>query len=101
MPVDYTKIRDILTEQKVWVIDKIQERSSSHVIRPGIEAFQEGNEPTELDYKDIPGLRKLLMHHDKCLLMFWTVEAGWTDAPVKDEPYVNLLTDSNWKLITN
>lgn len=55
MPVDYTTIRDTLNKQKDWVIQKIQERSNSHVVHPGIQAFQEGKSVI-LDYKDIPGL---------------------------------------------
>jgi histone acetyltransferase len=44
--------------QKEWLMERIRRHSSSHVVHEGIPAFQEGQPPTVLDYKDIPGLRK-------------------------------------------
>lgn len=55
VPVDYTTIRDVLTKQKEWVEERIRQRSQSHIVRPGIQAFQEGKSVL-LDYKEIPGL---------------------------------------------
>lgn len=43
--------------QKDWLMERIRRHSSSHVVHEGIPAFQEGQLPTVLDYKDIPGLR--------------------------------------------
>jgi histone acetyltransferase len=57
VPVDYTTIRDTLMIQKEWLMDRIRHHSSSHIVHEGIPAFQEGQPPTVLDYKDIPGLR--------------------------------------------
>ena len=39
-------------------MEKIKSRSSSHVVRPGLAAFQNGGPERILDYKDIPGLRE-------------------------------------------
>ncbi|CCA68335.1 related to putative histone acetylase [Serendipita indica DSM 11827] len=74
VPVDYTTIRETLAQQKAWVIEKIRSRSSSHIVRPGIAAFQEGHSPTVLKYEDIPGL----------------VEAGWTSHPTVQELPANI-----------
>ncbi|KAG8834704.1 histone acetyltransferase [Serendipita sp. 399] len=74
VPVDYTNIRETLSLQKAWVLDRIRARSSSHVVRQGIPAFQEGQPPVVLDYKDIPGL----------------IEAGWTAHPTAQELPANI-----------
>ena len=57
VPVDYTTIRETLMQQKEWLMGRIRQHSSSHVVHEGIPAFQDGQPPTVLDYKDIPGLR--------------------------------------------
>ncbi|PVG02485.1 hypothetical protein CPB86DRAFT_751172 [Serendipita vermifera] len=74
VPVDYTTIREILAKQKEWVVEKIRQRSSSHIVRAGIPAFQEGQPARVLDYKDIPGL----------------LEAGWTAHPTAQEMPANI-----------
>ncbi|KAG8825539.1 histone acetyltransferase [Serendipita sp. 401] len=74
VPVDYTSIRDTVSQQKAWVLERIRARSSSHEVRPGIPAFQEGQPPIVLDYKEIPGL----------------IEAGWTAHPTAQELPANI-----------
>jgi hypothetical protein len=83
--VDYTTIRDTLTKQKEWVLERIRQRSSSHIVRAGIPAFQEGQPPKVLDYKDIPGL----CTPSSILIVTFSdrlkVEAGWTAHPTAQE----------------
>lgn len=38
-------------------MERIRQHSSSHIVHEGIPAFQDGQPPAVLDYKDIPGLR--------------------------------------------
>ncbi|KAI0684807.1 hypothetical protein BC835DRAFT_1292112 [Cytidiella melzeri] len=56
--VDYTKTREIIARQREAILEKIRERSRSHITYDGIDSWENG----PLDAKDVPGLR----------------ESGWT-----------------------
>ncbi|THH01959.1 hypothetical protein EW026_g825 [Hermanssonia centrifuga] len=58
--VDYTHTRDIISQQRDAILEKIRERSRSHIVYPGLDMWTDGGGP--IDPKDIPGLR----------------ESGWT-----------------------
>ena len=51
--VDYTKTREIVAEQRDAILEKIRERSRSHIIYDGLQNWDNG----PLDPKDVPGLR--------------------------------------------
>ncbi|KAK7203470.1 hypothetical protein BZA70DRAFT_299901 [Myxozyma melibiosi] len=66
--IRYLDSSTILLRQKAAIMSKIKQISKSHVIRPGLAIFKEGNKPAQLlDPMEIPGLK----------------EAGWT--PEMDE----------------
>ncbi|KAI0093208.1 Bromodomain-containing protein [Irpex rosettiformis] len=56
--VDYTKTREIISRQRDAILEKIRERSRSHIIYDGIQNWSNG----PIDPRDVPGLR----------------ESGWT-----------------------
>lgn len=60
--VDYTQTRDIIAMQREAILEKIRERSRSHIVYPGIDpdTWDKFNGP--LDPKQIPGLRQLSFH---------------------------------------
>ncbi|KAI0675237.1 histone acetyltransferase GCN5, partial [Trametes maxima] len=61
--VDYLKWRDITAQQREAVLNKIREKSRSHIVYSGLPQFQDGKgEGITVDPKDVPGLR----------------ESGWT-----------------------
>ncbi|EJF65355.1 hypothetical protein DICSQDRAFT_132942 [Dichomitus squalens LYAD-421 SS1] len=61
--VDYLNWRDVTAQQRNAVLDKIKEKSRSHIVYPGLPQFQEGMPGgVSVDPKDVPGLR----------------ESGWT-----------------------
>ena len=61
--VDYLAWRDTTAQQREAVLNKIREKSRSHVVHPGLPQFQDGMPPgVVVDPKDVPGLR----------------ESGWT-----------------------
>ncbi|KAK9378548.1 uncharacterized protein V2V93DRAFT_388801 [Kockiozyma suomiensis] len=64
--IRYLDSSTILLRQKAAIMSKIKQISKSHVIRPGLAIFKDGNRP-QLDPMEIPGLK----------------EAGWT--PEMDE----------------
>ena len=55
--VDYTQTRDIIAKQREAILEKIREKSRSHIVYPGIgpEVWENAQRP--LDPKQIPGLR--------------------------------------------
>ena len=55
--VDYTQTRDIIAKQKEAILEKIRERSRSHIVYDGIEDWDSRN--GQRDPRDIPGLRKI------------------------------------------
>jgi histone acetyltransferase len=63
--IRYLDSAKILLLQRAAIMQKIREKSRSHIVHPGIKAFKEG--ATEVDPMKIPGLK----------------EAGWT--PEMDE----------------
>ena len=61
--VDYLAWRDTTLQQREAVLNKIREKSRSHIVYDGLPQFQEGMpEGVSVDPKDVPGLR----------------ESGWT-----------------------
>ena len=60
--VDYTQTRDIIAKQREAILEKIREKSRSHIVYPGIgpEVWENAQRP--LDPKQIPGLRTNLYH---------------------------------------
>lgn len=61
--VDYLSWRDTTAQQREAVLNKIREKSRSHIVYDGLPQFQEGMPPgVTVDPKDVPGLR----------------ESGWT-----------------------
>ncbi|KAI0775672.1 histone acetyltransferase GCN5 [Trametes elegans] len=61
--VDYLHWREITAQQREAVLNKIREKSRSHIVYPGLPQFQDGKgEGVTVDPKDVPGLR----------------ESGWT-----------------------
>ena len=53
--VDYTQVRDIITKQREAILEKIRERSRSHIVHPGLAVWDQADGP--LDPKQVPGLR--------------------------------------------
>ena len=53
--VDYTQTRDIIAKQREAILEKIRERSRSHIIYDGLNIWGHVNGP--LDPKQVPGLR--------------------------------------------
>ncbi|KAI8993065.1 hypothetical protein BD414DRAFT_483199 [Trametes punicea] len=61
--IDYVRWREITAQQREAVLNKIREKSRSHIVYPGLPQFQDGKgEGVTVDPKDVPGLR----------------ESGWT-----------------------
>ncbi|KAL4250023.1 Histone acetyltransferase GCN5 [Abortiporus biennis] len=60
--VDYLNAREIIAKQREAILEKIREKSRSHVVYPGLNIWEGRNPNVPLDPKDIPGLR----------------ESGWT-----------------------
>ncbi|KAH9892539.1 hypothetical protein C8Q73DRAFT_698473 [Cubamyces lactineus] len=61
--VDYLRWREITAQQREAVLEKIREKSRSHIVYPGLPQFQDGKgEGVTVDPRDVPGLR----------------ESGWT-----------------------
>lgn len=55
--VDYINARDIIAEQRDAILEKIREKSRSHIVYPGLELWENrGDEP--IDPKEVPGLRE-------------------------------------------
>lgn len=53
--VDYTQTRDIVAKQREAILEKIRERSRSHIIYDGLNIWDRVDGP--LDPKQVPGLR--------------------------------------------
>lgn len=67
--VDYTQTRDIVARQREAILEKIRERSRSHIVYPGLDDGLWAMSDGPLDPKQIPGLR----------------ESGWTPAMAECE----------------
>ncbi|KAJ2448996.1 histone acetyltransferase [Coemansia sp. RSA 2336] len=65
--VEYLKVKDILAKQREAVLEKIQARTKSQIVYPGLQCFKEDPGLVEIDPFQIPGI----------------VESGWT--PEMDE----------------
>jgi histone acetyltransferase len=80
--VNYLETRELITQQREAVMTKIREISQSHIVHPGLPQFLNFNGgEIEVDYKDVPGLRKCW----NCLIRdvfnscnVVTGESGWT-----------------------
>ena len=57
--VDYTRLRENLISQGDALIQKIKEKSRSHIVHPGLplSMWKEGNN-LDLNPRDVPGLRE-------------------------------------------
>ncbi|TCD62923.1 histone acetyltransferase [Steccherinum ochraceum] len=64
--VDYLKTRDIIAQQREAILEKIREKSRSHIVYDGLDFSQWQNADGRVDPKDVPGLR----------------ESGWTSSMV-------------------
>lgn len=55
---DYTKTRDIIAAQRDAILEKIREKSRSHIVYPGLDPsmWKEGQ---SIDPHNVPGLRAL------------------------------------------
>ena len=77
--VDYTQIRDIISKQREAILEKIREKSRSHIVYQGIDFWDQVEGP--LDPKQIPGLRTSpLIDLPFKLFIPSTGESGWTPA---------------------
>ncbi|RDX55063.1 Bromodomain-domain-containing protein [Lentinus brumalis] len=69
--VDYLSWRETTAQQREAVLNKIREKSKSHIVYDGLPQFQEGMpEGVTVDPKDVPGLR----------------ESGWTPSMQTTRP---------------
>ena len=59
--VDYLQTRDIVAKQKEAILEKIRERSRSHIVYPGLEGWEDRN--GAMDPKDVPGLREMAVFY--------------------------------------
>ena len=78
--VDYTKTRDIIQAQRDAILEKIREKSRSHIVYPGLDSgmWKEGE---SIDPKDVPGLRKFCRVHVNSMRYSHSTikgESGWT-----------------------
>lgn len=55
--VDYLKTKDIIAQQREAILEKIREKSKSHIVYAGLNMWRDSVGP--LDPRDIPGLRKI------------------------------------------
>lgn len=55
--VDYTQTREIIAKQRDAILEKIREKSRSHIIYAGLDIW--GENRGAVDARDIPGLRTL------------------------------------------
>lgn len=78
--VDYTQTRDIIAKQREAILEKIRERSKSHVVYDGLtDVWDTTNGP--LDPKQVPGLSACLcLRFLAGILTVCAGESGWTPA---------------------
>ncbi|CAL1707312.1 unnamed protein product [Somion occarium] len=55
--VDYLQTKDVIVKQREAILEKIREKSRSHVVYPGLDWWKKGN-TGPIDPKDVPGLRE-------------------------------------------
>ncbi|KAJ2306699.1 histone acetyltransferase [Coemansia sp. RSA 2706] len=65
--VEYLKVKDILAKQREAVLEKIQAKTRSQIVYPGLKCFKDDSGVAEIDPFKIPGI----------------IESGWT--PEMDE----------------
>ena len=58
--VDYTQTRDIVARQREAILEKIRERSRSHIVYEGLEPGAWAGHDS-IDPRDVPGLREYLV----------------------------------------
>ena len=81
--VDYLSWREIVVQQREVVLNKIREKSRSHIVYDGIPRFQNGaGEGVTLEAKDIPGLREFFrpMTFDDVFIRALRCRGEWVDA---------------------
>lgn len=59
--VDYLKTKEIIAQQREAILEKIREKSKSHIVYEGLNFWKDGSGP--IDPRDIPGLREYLILH--------------------------------------
>ncbi|KAH8107246.1 hypothetical protein BXZ70DRAFT_1004111 [Cristinia sonorae] len=64
--VDYRKTKEIVAQQREAILEKIREKSRSHIVYDGLDPNLWRNPEARVDPKDVPGLR----------------ESGWTPSMV-------------------
>lgn len=69
MKVDYLHIGDMIAQQRACVMSKIKTISNSHVVYPGIQAFNDPNQILPIPIDSIPGVK----------------EAGWKPASAQQQ----------------
>ncbi len=81
--VDYLKTKDIIAQQREAILEKIREKSKSHIVYPGLDTWRADGSP--IDPQDVPGLRKLVFYLTLKTCTFspsfrlrGTGESGWT-----------------------
>lgn len=57
--VDYLKTKEIIAQQREAILEKIREKSKSHIVYAGLNMWRGHGIP--LDPRDIPGLRKVFL----------------------------------------
>lgn len=78
--VDYTQTRDIIAQQRDAILEKIRERSKSHIVYDGLDPSLWDGSAGPLDPRLIPGLRKYFSGHISVPLttVILAGESGWT-----------------------
>ena len=66
--VNYLEIQSMLAKQRECVMEKIRRISNSHIVYPGVKAFESANVKLPIPIEDIPGVK----------------EAGWKPISVID-----------------
>ena len=56
--VDYTRTREIIAQQREAILEKIREKSRSHIVYDGLDSSMWRNFDGRVDPKDVPGLRE-------------------------------------------
>ena len=79
--VDYTQTRDIVARQREAILEKIRERSRSHIVYEGIDGGLWAMSDGPLDPRQIPGLRpSSRIFPLSYMLTIFPGESGWTPA---------------------
>lgn len=55
--VDYLRTKEILAQQREAMLEKMRQKSRSHVVYPGLPQFMSGDPDVKVKPEDVPGLR--------------------------------------------